>query len=56
MNPIYAAVMAAVLGRKRACSKCGAEQIVDRLGADGRYHCKKCGHTFTREELKGPRH
>ncbi len=55
MNPLYMAAIAAVLGRKRTCSKCGYVQVVDRLGPDGRYHCKQCRHKFTREDLKGAR-
>ncbi len=55
MNPFYATVIATVLGRKRTCSKCGYQQVVGRPDSDGRYHCKKCRHTFTRDELKGAR-
>jgi transposase-like protein len=54
-NPLFAAAMAAVLGRKRKCPACGKEQVVGSLDRQGRYHCKKCGHVFTRTELKKPR-
>jgi len=53
MNPIYTAAIATVIGHKRTCPKCGHEQVVDKFGSDKRYHCKKCNHVFTREELKG---
>jgi ribosomal protein L37AE/L43A len=52
MNPLYATIMATILGHARTCAKCGFQQVVDRLGPDGRYHCKKCDHKFTREELE----
>ena len=54
MNPLYLTVYYAVMGRKRRCSRCGKQQIVDHLDTDGRYRCKECGHRFTKEELKPP--
>jgi ribosomal protein S27AE len=56
MNPLYLTVYHTVAGRKRRCPRCGQEQIVGRLDADGRYHCKACGHRFTKAELKPPAH
>lgn len=52
MNPLYQVVISAVMGRKRRCPECGTTQVVGRLGADGRYRCKRCGHRFTKAELK----
>jgi DNA-directed RNA polymerase subunit RPC12/RpoP len=52
MNPLYLTVYHTVMGRKRRCSRCGKEQVVGRLDADGRYHCKQCDHRFTKDELK----
>jgi ribosomal protein L37AE/L43A len=52
MNPLYAAVIAAVLGQQRRCPECDTVQVIDRTESDGRYHCKKCDHKFTKEELK----
>jgi ribosomal protein S27AE len=54
MNPLYLTVYYTVAGRRRRCPRCGQEQIVGRLDADGRYHCKACGHRFTKAELKPP--
>jgi len=54
MNPLYLTVFHTVLGHKRRCPVCGKEQIVDHLDADRRYHCKQCGHRFTKDELKSP--
>jgi len=57
MNPLYLTVFHTVMGRKRRCRRCGKEQVVGRLGADGRYHCQQCGNRFTKDELKtSPRH
>ena len=55
MNLLYTAVMATVIGKQRRCPKCDATQVVDRVDSDGRYHCKKCGHRFTKTELKPQR-
>ena len=52
MSPLYFAVVSTVLGHRRRCPACGKEQIVDRLSEDRSYHCKKCGHRFTKEELR----
>jgi DNA-directed RNA polymerase subunit RPC12/RpoP len=41
-----------VVGHKRRCSACGKVQVVERLDKDQRYHCKFCGHRFTKEELQ----
>lgn len=46
------AIFQTVLGRKRHCSACGKAQVVERLDKDQRYHCKFCGHRFTKEELQ----
>lgn len=54
MNPLYAAVVAAVLGQQRRCPDCDTLQVIGRPDSDGRYHCKKCGHKFTKDELKRP--
>lgn len=51
MNPLYLTVFHTVMGRRRRCSACGKEQVVGRLDKDGRYHCKYCGHRFTKQEL-----
>ena len=48
----YLVVFHTVMNQRRRCPRCGADQVVDRLDADHRYHCKKCGHRFTREELQ----
>jgi ribosomal protein S27AE len=52
LGPLYAAAIAAALGRKRRCPVCAKQQFADRLDKQGRYHCKKCGHIFTIKELK----
>ena len=52
--PVYAAVVAAVLGKRRRCPACGKVQVVGRMDKNGRYHCKECGHAFTKEDLKSP--
>jgi len=52
MNPLYLTIFHTVVGRKRLCSSCGKVQVVERLDSDQRYHCKYCGHRFTKEELK----
>jgi len=52
MNPLYAAIVTAILGQQRRCPDCDTLQVIDRLDSDGRYHCKKCDHKFTKEELK----
>ena len=52
MNPLYAAIAAAVVGKRRKCAQCGRKQYVGRAGKDGRYHCKVCGHAFSKKELK----
>lgn len=52
MNPLYLAVYHVVMGKRRRCSACGREQVVDHLDSDQRYHCKFCGHRFTKDELK----
>lgn len=51
MNP-YSVVIATVAGKRRKCKACGAVQVVQHP-REGRYHCKKCGHSFTRQELLG---
>jgi len=56
MNPLYLAVYHVVMGKRRRCSACGKEQVVDRLDNAGRYHCKFCSHCFTKEELKASSH
>jgi transcription elongation factor Elf1 len=48
----YLVVYQTVMNRRRRCPVCRKLQVVDQLDADGRYHCKQCGHRFTREELK----
>lgn len=55
MNLLYSVVIATVIGKQRRCPKCDAVQVVDRMDSDGRYHCKKCGHRFTKAELKPQR-
>jgi len=52
MNALYLTIFHTVLGHKRRCSACGKAQVVERLDKDNRYHCKYCGHRFTREELQ----
>jgi transposase-like protein len=55
MNPLYAAAIAAALGKQVHCSTCGKEQMISSQGAKARrYRCKKCGHVFTERELHGP--
>jgi len=54
MNPLYLTVFHTMMGRKRRCARCGKEQVVGRPDPDGRYHCKACGHRFTKDELKPP--
>ncbi len=49
MNP-YSVIVATVAGRQRKCKACGATQII-KCPREGYYHCKKCGHRFTRAEL-----
>ena len=56
MNPLYLAIFHTVVGHKRLCASCGKVQVVDRLDKVGRYHCKFCGHCFTKEELKASSH
>ena len=46
------AVVAAVVGQSRRCPACQHVQVIDQVDDDGRYHCKQCGHRFTKEELK----
>lgn len=46
----YSVVIATVVGKRRKCKACGAVQVVHHPH-DARYHCKKCGHAFTRAEL-----
>jgi ribosomal protein S27AE len=52
MNPLYAAIIASVIGKQRKCGKCGKRQAIGRKGKDGRYHCKFCGHAFSKKELR----
>ncbi len=52
MNPLYAAIIAGVIGKQRKCGACGRKQSVGRTGKDGRYHCKICGHAFSKKELR----
>jgi hypothetical protein len=54
MNALYPTVYHTAMGRKRRSPSCGKEQIVGRLGPDGRYHCKACGHRFNEAELQPP--
>jgi transcription elongation factor Elf1 len=51
MNPLYAAIVAGVLGKQRKCGQCGKKQAIGRKSNDGRYHCKFCGHSFSKKEL-----
>lgn len=52
MNPLYNVVISTVMGQWRRCPECGTKQVVGRLDTDGRYHCERCGHRFTKAELK----
>ena len=54
MNPLYTAVALAVLGQQRRCPECGTLQVIGRPDSDGRCYCNKCGHKFTKDELKRP--
>lgn len=56
MNPLYMAVVATVVGKSRRCPACQHVQVIDRVDDDGRYHCKQCGHRFTKQELRRPPH
>ena len=53
MNP-YLFVISAVQGRSRRCPACGKQQVIGHVQKEGRYHCKKCGHKFTKDELRSP--
>ncbi|HXE76231.1 MAG TPA: hypothetical protein VNN18_11450 [Candidatus Xenobia bacterium] len=52
MSLLYLTVFHAVVGRRRRCRACGKEQVVGRLDKDSRYHCKHCGHRFSKQELQ----
>jgi uncharacterized paraquat-inducible protein A len=52
MNPLNAAVIAALYGKRLKCSRCGKLQAIPHLGKNERYHCKKCGHAFSAKELQ----
>jgi len=55
MNALYLTVFHTVMGRRRRCSACGREQVVNHLDKDRRYHCKFCGHRFSKQELQPTR-
>jgi len=51
MNPLYWTIFQSVLGRRRRCSVCGKDQVINRLAKDKRYHCCYCGHPFRKAEM-----